>query len=368
MKLPKLLVIILLFFTSSCFQTDTIIKGRGDIKLREVTFEDLPNWQKTNHRKSLLAFLNSCQKIAKLPQARSIGGQIGDITASDFRDVCEIGEVIKGLSDHQITNFFQNWFKPYLVTNRDNEERGLFTGYYEASLNGSKTKSDKYKYPIYAKPEDLNGEPYLTRKEINEGALKGKNLEILYVDDPVELFFMHIQGSGRIKLPSGAVLRVSYAAKNNQPFIPVSTYLLDNEYLDRSEISAENVKDYLKENPEIAIKAMNSNPSYIFFQISKTEHVVGAQGVALIKEKSLAVDNDIIPYGLPLWLDTTINGEKFNSLMVAQDTGSAIKGTVRGDIFFGYGEEAKHKASSMSNYGQYYALLPRNIAAKMVKR
>ncbi len=366
MKLQRLLIVILLFFISSCFQTDTVIRGKGNIKLKEVTFEDLEYWNEENHRESLLSFLNSCKKIATLPQSRSIGGQIGDITAADFRDVCEIGEVVKGLSDRQISNFFQNWFKPYLVMDRSNEEVGLFTGYYEASLNGSKIKSEKYKYPIYAKPSDLGTEAYITRKEIENGALEGKNLEILYVDDPVELFFMHVQGSGRIKLPSGAVLRVSYSAKNNQPFIPISTFLLDNEFLTKREISAQNIKKWLKENPEVAVEAMNSNPSFIFFQISKEEHVIGAQGVELIKEKSLAVDNEIIPYGLPLWLNTSVNGKKFNSLMIAQDTGSAIKGTVRGDVFFGYGQEAERKASSMSNRGKYYALLPRNIVMKLI--
>lgn len=358
---------LLTLLITSCFKTNTVIRGKGDIKLQEVKFEDLESWEDNRHRESLLSFLNSCKKLAKMPQSRSIGGQIGNIYASDFRDVCEIGNVIKGLSDRQISNFFQNWFKPYLVTNRDNESRGLFTGYYEASLNGSKIKSERFKYPIYAKPTDLIKDPYLTRQQIESGALKSKDLEIVYVDDAVELFFMHIQGSGRVKLPSGAVLRISYAAKNNQPFSPISTYLLDNNFLSKREISAENIKKWLKENPEVAKEAMNFNQSYIFFKVSKEEYVIGAQGVELTREKSLAVDKNIIPYGLPLWLDTTINGKDYHNLMIAQDTGSAIKGAVRGDIFFGYGDESQHKASSMSNYGKYYALLPRNIAFKLLK-
>lgn len=360
-------LVILLFLIPSCFQTGTVIRGKGDIKLKEIAFEDLRGWQETNQRQALLSFLNSCKKIATLPQSRSIGGQIGDITAADFRDVCEIGEVVKGLSDHQVKNFFENWFKPYLITDRKNNERGLFTGYYEASLNGSRIKTDIYKYPIYKKPTDLTSEPYFTRKEIEDGILKNKDLEILYVDNPVDLFFTHIQGSARIKLPSGAVLRLAYAGKNNQPFTPISTYLLDNNFLTKREISAQNIVKWLKENPEVATEAMNFNSSYIFFEISNKEHVVGAQGVELTKEHSLAVDSQVIPYGLPLWLETSINGKNFNSLMVAQDTGSAIKGTIRGDIFFGYGDDAYDKASSMSNFGKYYALLPRNITAKLMK-
>ncbi len=366
--IKKIILFSLFIACCSCLYPKIIIKGKGDIKLNEVAFEDLKNWENEDHRKALLSFLNSCKKFAKMPQNRSIGGQFGDINASDFRDVCEIGEVVKGLSDKQIKNYFENWFKPFLITDRKKNARGLFTGYYEASLNGSKTKNSQYQFPIYKKPQDLNSEPYLTRKEIEEGALKNKNLEILYVDDEVELFFMHIQGSGRVHLPNGAVVRLNFSAKNNQPFSAISTFLLDNKYLKPSEISAQNVKKWLKENKEIAKEAMNFNASYIFFEISKDEFVKGGQGVELTAEHSLAVDNEIIPYGNLLWVETSLNGEKINKLMTAQDTGSAIKGVIRGDIFFGYGKEAEEKASSMANFGQYYAILPNNIVEKITTK
>lgn len=367
-KISKLSILLTLFAISSCLYPKITIKGKGDVKLHQASYEELENWQETNHRKALLSLLNSCKKFAKMPQNRSIGGQFGDIKAKDYRDVCEIAEVIKGLSDKQIKNFFENWFKPFLISDRKNNERGLFTGYYEASLNGSKKRSEKYKYPIYKRPDDLTSEPYLTRQQIAEGALKNKDLEILYVDDEIELFFMHVQGSGRVKLPSGAVVRLAYDGKNNQPFSAISTYLLDNKHLKPEEISAENVKKWLKENPEIAKKAMNFNDSFIFFKISQDKFVKGGQGVELTPEHSLAVDHKVIPYGTPLWLETSLNGEKITKLMIAQDTGSAIKGTIRGDIFFGYGEIAEHKASSMANFGKYYALLPNNIVDNIMQK
>lgn len=361
----KLSILAAIIALSSCFQSKTVIKGKGDIELTQTDFSKLRNWRQTNQRMALISFLHSCNKFAKMPQNRIIGGQIGDITAADFRDVCEIGRIVKGLSDKQVSNFFQNWFTPFLISDRKGNSRGLFTGYYEAKLNGSKIKTEKYQYPIYKRPKDLAKEPYLTRKEIENGALKNKNLEILYVDDKVELFFMHVQGSGRIKLPSGSTLRLSYAGKNNQSFSPISTYLLDNKHLKPSEISAENVKKWLKENPEIVQKAMNFNNSYIFFKISDQEAVIGGQGVPLTPNHSLAVDKNFIPYGVPLWVQTSNNGKKYQNLLIAQDTGSAIKGTVRGDIFFGYGQEAEMQASSLANFGQYFALLPNNIVEKL---
>lgn len=366
----KIIPLFLLFAAISCIYPKITIKGKGNVKLTQVDFENLDGWQSTDYRLSLLSFLNSCQKMAKMPQSRALGGQIGEVTAADFRDVCEIGQAVKGMSDLQIKNYFENWFKPFLVATKSGESNGLFTGYYEAQLRGSKIKNDIYKYPIYARPKDLTGsEPYLTRAQIENGALQNRDLEILYVDDKVDLFFMHIQGSGRVTLPSGAILRLSFAARNNQPFTAISNYLAENKYIERSKMSADSVKDWLRANPDKADEAMNINAAYIFFKISDLEYVVGAQGVALTPEHSLAVDSDIIPYGLPIWVETSIkkNGgkEKYSNLFIAQDTGSAIKGTVRGDIFFGHGKEAETKASSMATAGKYFIFLPNNVADKI---
>lgn len=368
--LKKITATLFLLITISCIYPKITIKGKGDVKLSQVDFNDLEGFEKSDKRQALLAFLHSCEKFAKMPQSRLIGGQIGEITAGDYRDVCEIAGVVKSMSDNQIDNFFRNWFKPFLVANRSGNSKGLFTGYYEAELRGSKIKSEKYKYPIYAKPKDLNNtEPYLSRAEIEAGALKGKDLELIYVEDNIELFFMHIQGSGRVTLPNGSVVRIAYAAKNNQPFTAISNYMADNNYVDRDKLSAENIKTWLRNNPSKAQEVMNNNTSYIFFKIAEGEYVAGGQGVELTAEHSLAVDNEIIPYGSILWIDTFLKNDgkkdEYRNLFIAQDTGSAIKGTVRGDIFFGHGKEAEIKASSMASAGEYYILLPNNIADKL---
>ncbi len=368
------LIIIALLLQSCLFSSKVMIRGKGNIKLEQSDFNSLEGWEKGDQKKALQAFLHSCNKFAKMPQNRLIGGQIGNITVGDFRDICDIAEVVKTMSTKQTRNFFENWFRVFEVSKKFGGSEGVFTGYYEASLNGSRTKTAKYKYPVYGKPKDLNSDAaYLSRAQIEEGALQGKGLEILYVDDPVELFFMHIQGSGRVELPNGRVVRVGYAARNNQPFTAISSPMVDAGYLEPGKANAVKIKEWLKANPDKAQEVMNINSAYTFFAISNNEHVVGAQNVPLTPYHSLAVDKSIIPYGLPIWVDTTIKVEdksrkSFNKLMISQDTGSAIKGTIRGDIFFGYGKEAEKNASYMASRGKYYILLPINIVDKLLGR
>ncbi len=373
-KIINLLVLISILLLQGClFSSKVTIKGKGNMKLRQVDFGSLPGWSEDDHKKALSAFLHSCNKFSKMAQNRLVAAQIGNITADDFHDVCDIAEVVKTMNEKQAQNFFENWFKPFLVENRFGSSNGVFTGYYEASLRGSKTKSEIYKYPVYGKPQDLTNEPYLSREEIENGALKNKNLELLYVDDKVDLFFMHIQGSGRVRLPNGVEVRIAYAGRNNQPFTAVSNYMVDKGLIDRSTMSSATVKDWMKRNIERVDEIMNVNAAYTFFRIADSEYVVGAQNVPLTTERSLAVDNEIIPYGLPLWVDTSLkksdgSKEKYAHLLIAQDTGSAIKGAVRGDIFFGHGKDAEEKAFYMASQGQYYILLPINIVDKMQGR
>ena len=364
------LVLTLLALTSCLFSNKLTITGKGDIRLVQVDYSDLTSWNEDNHKEALQAFIHSCNKFSRKAQRRLIGGQIGNITAGDFRDVCEIAQVVKTMNDEQAQNFFENWFRPFLVENRNGSSRGLFTGYYEASLNGSKVKTERFKYPIYAKPKDLTGEVYFSREEIENGALKNRGLEILYVDDKVDLFFMHIQGSGRVKMPNGSAIRIGYAGRNNLPFTAVSNHMADKGYLKRSNLNAATVRTWLKENPEKADEVMNVNTLYIFFKKIKGEYVIGGQGVPLTAERSLAVDRNLIPYGLPIWVDTSLkkkdkSKEKYSRLFVAQDTGSAIKGAARGDVFFGHGDAAEQKAFYMASRGKYYILLPSNIIDKL---
>lgn len=360
----------ILFLTSCLFSEKILFKGKGNIRLVQSDFNQLQDWDKADHKSALRAFIHSCNKFSKMAQETSISGQLTNIKVKDFRDVCDIAYVIRKMSSKQAKNFFENWFSPFKVTNRNGNENGIFTGYYEASLNGSKTKSKKYKYPIYARPLDLTNDPYLTRKEIENGALDDKDLELLYVDDKVDLFFMHIQGSGRVTLEDGNEIRVGFAGKNNQPFIAISSYMVDHGYLNPNNANAAEIKKFLKNNTQKQDEIMNINTSFIFFRIVDDENVIGAQGVPLTPGHSLAIDSDIIPYGMPLWVETTTkdknkNHKNLRDLFIAQDTGSAIKGAVRGDIFFGHGLENEIKAYYMASKGKYFVLLPNNVIEKI---
>lgn len=360
----KFLLLATALLLSSCIYAELItIRGQNNLKLKEVEFAEIRNWRADNHKEALKSFLNSCEKFASMDKNALIGKSIGKIRVRDFIEVCNIGRKIQNTNSAQIRNFFENWFRPFLVMNKYNEYYGSFTGYYEPELRGSWTKTGKYQYPIYAKPKDLTDRPYLSRKQINEGALANKGLELLYVDDKADLFFLHIQGSGHISMNDGSEVKISFAGKNNQPYSSIGKYLKENFNDPSLRVSSTGIKEWLRENPKKADDVMNVNKSYIFFQVSRDSSVRGAQGVKLTAERSLAVDSKIIPYGLPIWLDTfEVNKnhtkKPFQKLMVTQDTGSAIKGIVRGDIFFGFGENAEKRASTMHHKGKYYILLP----------
>lgn len=367
----RALLIFSIVFLQGCLLSQNVnIKGKEGAEFNQVSFSELPRWDDADHKKAIQAFIHSCNKFSKMAQNRVIGRQIVKITASDFYDVCEIAQVVKTMNSNQAQNFFENWFRPFLVSNKRGNSRGVFTGYYEASLNASEVKTEKFKYPIYAKPTDLTKEPYLTRAEIEEGALKNKGLELVYTDDKVDLFFMHIQGSGRATMPNGDEVRIAYAGRNNRKFIAIANYMADQGYLSRSNLNAATIKDWLRNNPDKADEVMNINEAFTFFRISKNEYIIGGQGVPLTPEHSLAVDRKVIPYGIPLWVDTKLkkkdgSKEQYSHLLIAQDTGSAIKGAVRGDIFFGHGIKNEEKAYYMASQGEYYALLPISIVDKM---
>lgn len=349
-------------------------KKYKDLRIRQVAFKNLKGWDKDRHDLAINAFVKSCDKIALLPNSKKIGAGIDNIKVKDFRNVCEMAKVIDGMSNKQAKKFFEDWFVPFEVSNIESKKNGLFTGYYEIELHGRREKDSKYKYPIFAKPEDFDGKSvYKTREEIEDGLLEGKNLEIFYVDDKVDLFFLHIQGSGRVVLENNVIKRIGFSAKNNQPYTSIGKVLIDRKILKKDKVSAGSIKEWLRNNPYQAEEIMYENKSFVFFKELEDDYIRGAQGSVLIPERSLAVDKDIVPFGFPIWLETTLPIEgkgkvPYNRLLVSQDTGSAIKGAVRGDVFFGFGERAEELASYMKQKGKYYILLPINVAERIKRK
>lgn len=357
----NLVRIILILIISSCsYSSNQVIRTRSNLKLKRVEYSQLNNWAQDNHKAALESFLNSCDRFNKMNKFKKVGNKIGNINAGDFQDVCQIANLIKVASSKQIKNFFENWFVPYQVSGRNGNKFGKFTGYFEPVLKGNFVQDEIYKYPVYAKPN--NYEKY-SRKEIEEGALEDQGLELLYVKDKVDLFFMHIQGTGVIRLPDGIEIKLAYDGKNNYPYQSIGQYMIANNIIESGDYTYQSIKNWLRNNEEEAKYVTNLNESYVFFKISDTDKVIGAQMAELTPQRSLAIDKNLLPYGYPIWLE--VRSKNYNKLLVTQDTGSAIKGPVRGDIFFGRGNKNGQIAAKMNNTGSYYILLPANAVSNL---
>ncbi len=333
----------------------------GDrLVLTKVTYSKLTGWQSDDLSQAMLAFKKSCDKYITIPAAKKFHINNASGRYSNWQQVCAKTDAYA--SDKQ---FFESNFTPYAVKNWW-QSNGIFTGYYESELKGSRIRKYPYIYPVYKAPPDLQAaQKYYTRAEINKGILDGKGLEIAWVDDFVQLFFMQVQGSGRISLDDGSQINVGYAGANGHKYFAIGRYLLAEKYLDKDNISKVSIEKWLKQNPDKLLATLEKNPSYVFFRQLQTNGPIGAQGTELTPMRSLAVDNKFIPYGAPVWLETNIkNASKatdnhvFQKLLIAQDTGSAIKGVVRGDIFFGYGSDAEKMAGYQNDSGRYFILLP----------
>ncbi len=359
------------------------------LTLSQVAFSELPGWQDDQVIEAFPALSKSCQRYGRWPDDKGVGPDALAGTAADWKIVCNsLTEFMEQAENHKDFGIWlEENFVPFQVKNNDNQE-GLFTGYYEAELKGSFTQDETYKYPLYDVPKDLisvrlsdfdeklkgttlvgklKGNrlvPYHERTDIESGVLNDQELEVIWSDDPVDVFFLHVQGSGRVMLPDGEVIRVGYAGNNGHKFYAIGRALIDEEIIPRDKVSMQAIRTWLRENPDRANEIMQRNKRFIFFREIKGEGPIGAMGVALTARRSLAVDHRHMPLGVPLWLDTTWPGtdKPLQRLMVAQDTGSAIRGPVRGDFFWGPGEPALAQAGKMKQKGHYYLLLPKAVA------
>jgi membrane-bound lytic murein transglycosylase A len=309
-------------------------------------------------------------------------------TRPEWASSCAIATTLvsRKLSKPEASAFFRNHFQPFQVLNADDSNTGTVTGYYEPLLRGSRTPTAEFRYPIYAAPQDmvmidlsevypdlkhrrLRGRvvgnkviPYYERAVIETENNPLKGLEIVYVDNAVELFFLQIQGSGQIQLPDGSRIRLGYADQNGHPFRSLGGLLIRRGEIRAERASMQGIKAWAERNPAKVQSFMNANPSYVFFKeiSSDGSGPIGTLGVALTSERSIAVDARVIPLGVPVFLSTTFPGTKepLNRLMVAQDTGGAIAGGVRVDFYWGFGDEAGAKAGRMKQKGMKWVLLP----------
>ncbi|MSP48493.1 MAG: murein transglycosylase [Alphaproteobacteria bacterium] len=348
--------LLLLFFLAACVAPQPK-------PLEPVAFDALPGWSMDDPAAALPALRRSCPKM---PEA--------------WRPACQaIPDDPAGARA-----YFEAEFQPWRVT-----APGFVTGYYEPELNGSTARSPRYQVPLHRLPGDLvqvdlgefretlrgeriagrveNGrlKPYFARADIARGALDGRDLELLWVDDPVDAFFLEIQGSGRVRLEDGRLLRVGFAGQNGQRYVAIGRALLDDGEIAAADVSMQSIRAWLAAYPEKARGLLDRNPSYVFFRLLEGDGPIGAQDVALTPGRSLAVDRTQVTLGTPVFLDLDhpdSPGGILRRLVIAQDTGGAIRGAGRGDLFLGPGHEAGEIAGRMKARGTLYLLLPRGVA------
>ncbi len=332
--------------------------GSGPFSLTPLDFDQLPGWYSDNQAEAIVALRRSCDVLLRRPGSATVDSQGRFGRVAEWVPACQaLGE--PGAYDTaSARHYFESWFQPFMVASNGRSE-GLFTGYYEAEVRGSLRRGGAYQWPLYSPPASTNAHD---RAAIEGGALAGQGLEIAWLDDPVDAFDLHIQGSARMVLPDGSTRRIGYAGNNGKTFVGIGRLMLDRGHIGPGEATAQGVKAWLKANPEEAKALMEENPRYVFFRWVDGDGPVGAQGVPLTAGRSMAVDPAYLGYGLPIFLESTYTtGQALNRLMVAQDTGGAIKGPVRGDLFWGTGEPALAIAGGMKQEGRYYLLLPRSI-------
>jgi peptidoglycan lytic transglycosylase A len=332
-----------------------------------VSFDRLAGWTDDRVSASVPVFLKSCAQFlsrgdAAPLDATAMSADFGRV--GEWRPLCEAAEVLPPGDDAAARKFFETAFTPFAVGDYGTIE-GLFTGYFEIELRGSCQRHGRYQTPIYRRPADLGSGPRPTRAEIEDGALAGRGLELLWVDDPIDAFFLQIQGSGRVQLSRGGTMRVGYDGQNGHPYVAIGRLLIERGVIPRAHLTMTAIRDWMKQNPEAGVALRRENPSYVFFHEIAGEGPVGAEQAVLTPGRSLAVDRAFIGLGVPIWLEaderfTAIEGVR--RLLVAQDTGGAIKGPVRGDLFWGTGSTAADRAGIMNARGRYYLLLPRSVA------
>ncbi len=370
------------------------VPAEPTLVLAELGFSDLPGWSDDQLGQILPAIQRSCQRFLALPAGRDVGTGAIVMKAGDWHGVCGVLDASGYKArDPEIRTLFETELVPFQASDRG-ETKGLFTGYFEADLSASGIPDEDYRYPIYRRPDDhviadlgvfnpdLKGKtvigrvedgrfiPYPERSTLETGHLDGKGLELFWARDPIDVFLLQVQGSGRVTLPDGRVVRIGFDGHNGQPYRSIGRALIDRGELELHQASWDGIRGWMQENPDQASSLLYENPRYVFFRILKGDGPIGAEGVALTPGRSIAVDRKFIPMGVPVWLDTVWprDPEKpLQRLLMAQDTGGAIKGPVRGDFFWGFGAEALKYAGSMKSRGDYYLLLPK-AAAERVNR
>ena len=348
------------------------------LRLMRGDFSSLPGWKDARLEATLASFQRGCAVLMQKPDWAPMGGAGYAGTVGDWRAVCAAAQ-------GDARSFFEKNFTPYLV-----DGEALFTGYYEPEIRGRRTPDGPFQTPVYGVPGDLvraelglfnpklQGEhisgrldghrlvPYATRAEINAKAPPAPVL--FYTDDPIAFFFLQIQGSGRVVFENGSTLRIAYAGENGQPYTAIGRTLIADGSLTREDVSLQSIRAWLAAHPDRAQGVMETDKSYIFFQERPIGDPAlgstGSLGAALTPLASIAVDARLHALGAPFYV-AAAGPDPVHGLLIAQDTGGAIRGGPRADIFFGFGPDAERRAGLMKAAGKFYLLLPKALAERI---
>jgi membrane-bound lytic murein transglycosylase A len=336
-----------------------------DVHMQPLLFEALHGWANDDHAAAFGPFRRSCAALNAKP-APARPALPSDMS---LQPACAAALALaRPPTKKEARAFFENWFVPALVGPAG---EAFYTGYYEPEYNGSLTRTKIYNTPLLGYPPGPPPDPFPDRAAIEGGVFSGRGLELVWLE-PVDAFFVHIQGSARIKLPDGKTLRVNFAGRNGHPFTPIGRVLVERGTMTRERADATSIRAYLAANPLDAPALMRENKSYIFFRVDEgrpdQEGPIGAQTVPVSAGRSIAVDDGIWPYGLPVWIEARLPAQKgellMQRLMIAQDTGAAIRGPARADIFIGTGPEAGKIAGRIRHRGHFIVLMPRPVPAQ----
>ena len=371
---------------NGCSEKSVTTGTSGDMQIKKVSFSDLSGWSSENFAEIIPVFKKNCAQILKSKNTY-ISSENLKIPAADLQNKCSKFNNKNIKTSAEMKNFIESEFIPYAVTDSGKAE-GKFTSYYEAVINASYTKSERYKYPVYGKPNDLieinlhdfdkdlpntrlvgrvvNNKfvPYYNRRDIENNGISAP--VIVWGDDLVDIHFMQIQGSAVAKMDDGSEIRIGYADNNGHKFKGIGSILINKGLIKPEDSSMPKIREWLRQNPDKAQDLMAENERFIFQKINTADGPLGAYGVSLTAGRSLAVDTRYIPLGSVLWLDTVSPDKRnINKIVFAQDIGSAIKGVVRGDYFWGHGEEALKYAGRMNSVGKYFIFLPKETSVKV---
>jgi membrane-bound lytic murein transglycosylase A len=394
----RIFIIFLMMFVVSCEEAqepapppkeeiveEVVEEKPPELVLQPASFADLPDWGADDFESFVPAFTRTCDRVQKKSPKDPFGPLEAAGTYGDWQVLCRDFLSLEDKSGDVLQAFFEARFAPHIVR-ADERSQGLFTGYYEASLNGAREESARYRYPLHKRPDDLvmvqlgqfreslkgqriagrvvagNLRPYESRADIVNGDWPHAGEVLVWVDDAVDAFFVQIQGSGVVQMEDGSKMRIGYAGQNGHPYYAIGRELIARGELSKENVSMQSIRAWLAANPALADEIMNTNASYVFFREIKGDGPIGGEGVALTPGRSLAVDRSLMSYGVPLWVDIKAPegaDKDIRRLMIAQDTGGAIRGPVRGDVFWGYGDVAESFAGKMKSQGRYWVLLPK---------